>query len=160
MTPADSAAPSGPLQCRLEAVPPLVAGGPVEIRFTLENTTDAAVRVLRWNTPLEGWKGTILKVSFQGFDLPYQGPMFKRGEPGREEYVEIPAGKSVSATVDLSQVYEIKDPGPYQVKVVGGLQDVVTGGEPAPRPLERHQPAALSCGELLLNVPPAGDDPS
>jgi hypothetical protein len=159
MPPADSAAPSQPLECRLEAVPPLVAGGPVKIGFTLRNTTQAPVRVLRWNTPLEGWKGTILQVSFQGFDRPYQGPMFKRGEPGREEYVEIPAGESVSATVDLSQAYEMKDPGPYQVKVVGGLQDVVTGGEPAPRPLEQHQPGALSCGELLLNIPPAGGAP-
>lgn len=149
-----------PLECSLEAVPPLVAGGPVQIRFTLRNTTDAPIQALRWNTPLEGWKGTILQLKFQGFDRPYQGPMFKRGEPGREEYVEIPAGKSVSAVVDLSQVYEMKDPGPYQVKVTGSLQDVVTGNEPAPRPLERHQPAALSCGELLLNVPPAGGPPS
>lgn len=157
MTPA---APSDPLQCRLEAVPPLVAGGPVKIRFTLENTTQAPVQVLRWNTPLEGWKGTIFQVDFQGFDRHYQGPMFKRGEPGREDYVEIPAGKTVSATVDLSEVYDMKDPGPYQVKVVGGLQDVVTGGEPAPRSLEKHQPAVLSCDELPLNVQPAGGAPS
>ena len=132
----------------------------MRIRFVLENTTNAPVRVLRWNTPLEGWKGTIFKVSFQGFDRPYQGPMFKRGEPGREEYVDIPAGKSVAATADFSVAYEMKDPGPYQVKVVGGLQDVVTGGEPAPRPLEQHQPAILSCEELLLNIPPAGNAPS
>jgi hypothetical protein len=152
--------PTTPLECRLEAVPPLAAGGPVKIRFTLENTTNAPIQVLRWNTPLEGWKGTIFKVEFQGFDRPYQGPMFKRGEPGREDYVEIPAGEAVSAVVDLSQVYEMKDAGPYQVKVTGSVQDVVTGGEPAPRPLERHQPAALSCGELLLNVPPTGGAPS
>ncbi|HVR99286.1 MAG TPA: hypothetical protein VMW27_21880, partial [Thermoanaerobaculia bacterium] len=69
------------LECGLEAVPPLVAGGPVSVRFTLTNPGEAPVWVLGWNTPLEGWQGTIFAVSRGGQEIPYQGPMVKRGDP-------------------------------------------------------------------------------
>jgi peptidyl-Lys metalloendopeptidase len=141
-----------PLECRIESIEPLVAGGPAVIRFQLTNPTAAPLWVLRWNTPFEGWRGTIFSVSFRGTELPYQGPMVKRGDPGREEYLEIPARESVSATVDLAEVYDIEAPGEYRVEVEGGLQDVANAAAAVPRPRDRQQPMELRCQGIALDV--------
>lgn len=130
-------ASTDPLECRAEP-----AGG-TRIRFELANRSQAPLRVLTWNTPWEGWKGTILTVAREGEELPYQGPMLKRGDPGREEYAEIAAGGRIEATVDLAEVYDVSRPGPYRVEVTGDLLDVTS--EAVPRPRDRHQPMPLRC---------------
>lgn len=146
------ATPSQPLECRIEPV----AGSPTSIRFSLTNRTAAPLWVLRWNTPLEGWKGTVLTVTANGTEIPYQGPMLKRGDPGREDYVEIAAGESASATVDLSQVYEVGQPGRYEVKVTGSLHDVAKDGAAVPRPRDQHEAMEFRCEGITLDVKAAG----
>jgi hypothetical protein len=135
------AAPPFPsITCRLDAVPPHT------VRFTLINPSPAPLWVLRWNTPLEErWKGTIFTVTSGKKELPYQGPMTKRGDPGREEYVEVPAGGSVSGEADLSQVYEMKARGKYVVKVTGELADVVKDGAEVPRGRDRFVGMKVEC---------------
>ncbi|HKI06563.1 MAG TPA: protease [Thermoanaerobaculia bacterium] len=145
-----------PFDCRLDPVNPLTAGGPVAIRFRLTNRTDAPVWILRWNTPFEGWRGTLFTVSHDGVEIPYQGPMVKRGDPGREEYVEVPAGESTSATVDLSEVYEIRQPGLYEVTVTGALQDVAKDAASVPHSRDQQQAMELRCEGITLDVKAAG----
>jgi hypothetical protein len=147
-----AAAPAQSLECRMEAVHPLVAGGPVALRFRLVNRTDGPLWVLRWNTPVEGWRGTIFTVSFQGTELPYQGPRVKRGDPEREEYVEITPQDSLNVSLDLAEAYDVKQPGRYQVKVTGNLLDVTKAAAAVPRPRDRQQPLALKCEPLTLDV--------
>jgi hypothetical protein len=125
------------LSCRLEAQ------APSSLRFELTNGSGSPLQVLKWNTPLEGWKGTVLRVSRDGEELPYQGPMLKRGDPQGEAYVEIPAGGKVDATVDLAEVYDVSRPGTYKVEADGDLIDVTS--EPVPRPRDRHQGLPLDC---------------
>ena len=147
-----AAAPTQPLECRMEAVHPLVAGGPVALRFRLVNRTAGPLWVLRWNTPVEGWRGTLFTVTFQGTDLPYQGPMVKRGDPGREEYVEITPQDSLNVSLDLAEAYDVKQPGQYEVKVTGNLLDVANEAAAVPRPRDKLQPMALKCEPLTLDV--------
>jgi hypothetical protein len=135
-----NAAPA--LSCRLEV------RAPSSLRFELTNGSGPALRVLKWNTPLEGWKGTILRVTRDGEELQYQGPMLKRGDPQADAYVEIAAGGRADATVDLAEVYDVSRPGTYKVEVDGELIDVTT--EPAPRPRDRHQPMPLDCGAVTF----------
>lgn len=147
MTTAPSTDPPGePLECRAET-----AGG-TRLRFELANRSETALRVLTWNTPWEaGWKGTVLAVFRDGEELPYQGRMTKRGDPGAGDYAEIPAGGRIEATVDLAEVYDVSRPGSYRVEVTGDLQDVTSGD--APRALDAHQPAPLRCGPLTFDLP-------
>lgn len=149
MTPAT---PSQPFDCRFASV----AGSPTSIRFTLANRTAEPLWVLRWNTPLEGWKGTILTVTANGTEIPYQGPMLKRGDPGREDYVEMPPGKPAYATVDLADVYEVSQPGKYEVKVTGNLHDVAKDGADVPRPRDRHEAMELRCEGFMLEIKKPG----
>jgi hypothetical protein len=146
-----------PLECRIEPQSPSKAGGPAEIRFVLTNPSSDPVWFLRWNTPFEGWRGTIFTVTDpDGTEVPYAGPMVKRGDPGREEYVEIPAGGSVDAEVDLANVYDLGKPGRYRLQVTGGLIDLTTDGASVPRTREQHQGADLRCGEVTLEIGPQG----
>jgi hypothetical protein len=132
------------LSCRLEAQ------APTSLRFELANGSGSALWVLKWNTPLEGWKGTVLRVTRDGEELPYQGPMLKRGDPQREAYLEIPAGGKVDATVDLAEVYDVSRPGTYKVEADGDLIDVTA--DAVPRPRDRHQSQPLDCGAVTFKV--------
>jgi hypothetical protein len=143
------------LGCRLESRPPLVAGGPAKLHFELTNRSQAPVWVLRWNTPLEGWRGTILRITRDGRDgeeIPFQGPMFKRGDPAHGDYAEIAAGGRSEATVDLAEVYDLSRPGRDRVEVVGDLVDVTPDGGSVPRPRDLHHPVSLRCEAVDLEI--------
>ena len=147
---ADRAKPE--LVCRLTAPARVTAGGPVEITFTVTNRSAAAVSILRWYTPLEGVRGDIFRVTRGRRGLPYEGPMMKRGDPAAGDYVEIPAGKSVTGTADLSAAYRFRAPGTYRVSFTRGLSDVVRAGARLPRPRDAHRPRKLSCSPIAIEV--------
>jgi hypothetical protein len=142
------------MECQIQPRPPLNAGGPVQIRFALTNPTDETVWVLTWNTPLEKpAMGTVFTLTGPGGEeIPYQGPMAKRGMPVREQYVEIAPGGTAEAVVDLAQVYEFKNPGRYRLQVTGDLFDLTANGNDLPRSTDLYAPVPLRCNEVLLEV--------
>lgn len=149
---ADGAKPD--LVCKLTGRARVGAGERVEITFTLSNRGAAGVSILRWYTPLEGMRGDIFRVTRGGRPVPYDGPLIKRGDPVAADYIEIPAGKSVSGTVDLSTAYGFREPGTYRVVFPRGLSDVVRAGETFPRPREAHRQRKLSCAPIAIEVTP------
>ena len=70
--------------------------------------------------------------------------MLKRGDPGREEYVEITPQDSLNVSLDLAEAYDVKRPGRYLVKVTGSLFDVTKDAAAVPRPRDRQVPMALA----------------
>ena len=114
-------------ECKLRVAEKVTTGRPVRLTFELVNRGSAPVRVLKWNTPLEGWFGSFLEVRRDGVEIPYEGPMVKRGAPAEDDYVRIAPGAKVAATVDLAQVYPAVAPGIYTIAFTGSLHDVVEG---------------------------------
>jgi hypothetical protein len=155
MPSAKSANLSGPLQCTLDSVTPAQAGGPVAVRMRLINRSEQTVWFLRWNTPFEGMRGTVFTLRREGAEIPFQGPMIKRGDPGNAEYVEIQAGESVVGTVDLAEGYDTSKPGRYQAQVTGPIHDVIQGGPLKARTRDQFQPLELRCPMLDFEVRPA-----
>lgn len=143
------------LACRLEALPGAVAGGPVKVRFTLTNRGSRPVRVLEWQTPLEGFWSDVFEVSLAGTKLAYEGPLMKRGDPSAEDYAEIAPGESVTAVVDLAGPYDLRRPGTYRVGFTRGLADVVRDGETAPRGRDAHRRRAIACESIDVVVAPS-----
>lgn len=90
-------------------------GEPVPLTFTLINHAQDPLYVLKWYTPLEGLAGKIFRIRRDGQLLDYQGILAMRGDPGPENYVYLPPGDSVTATVDLAQAYDFAEPGTYTV---------------------------------------------
>jgi hypothetical protein len=134
-----------PLACELSVAPRVAPGEPMLLRFRLTNRTAQPLYVLDWHTPLEGLLSRMLQVSRAGQDIPYQGPMMKRGDPGADDYRAIAPGASVEESIDVGLAYETQAPGRYRIAFAGPLRDVVTSPSEVPRPLDKHQPMAVQC---------------
>jgi hypothetical protein len=107
--------PEPALEAVLELPESLTGGETVPLTFTLINHERDPLYVLKWYTPLEGVAGKIFRVTHNGQGLPYQGILAMRGDPGPENYVLLPPGEPVTATVDLAQDYDFSEPGTYTV---------------------------------------------
>jgi peptidyl-Lys metalloendopeptidase len=88
----------------------------VNVRFTLANQGSSDLLVLKWKTPLAGIDGDLFAVERDGERVLYTGRLVKRAAPRASDYARIPAGESLSATFDLSAVYDMRQPGNYTVR--------------------------------------------
>lgn len=100
----------------------------VAVTFSLTNTTDAAVSVLRWETPLRGISNDLFVVTRDGEPVPYVGRLVKWAAPTDEDYIVIEPGQTVSAVVDLSAVYDMSVTGNYSVRYRSFMQHDATPG--------------------------------
>ena len=91
------------------------AAEPQLLSFTMANDADADITVLKWRTPLEGFRSDMFRVEVDGREVPYLGRVYKRAAPTAEDYVTIPAGGYVTETVDLAESYDIARAGVYRV---------------------------------------------
>ena len=98
------------------------ASDDVHLRLTLANTGDQAAWVLRWQTPVDGVQGDLFAVTRDGEALAYLGPLYKRPAPTRQDYLQIPAGRSLSFDVELTALYDFSQPGEYSVQYRSGMQ--------------------------------------
>lgn len=137
------------LLCRFDATPD-TAGG-VTVRFTLRNPGVHDLHVLRWGSPFEsGWFGPFMTVRTAAGELRYQGAMRKRGDPSAQDYLLLPAGQSVAATVTLNDAFHLPATGALALQAAWRWHDVIRSGTP-PRPRERHQGQDQDCGSFTLS---------
>ncbi|NND92303.1 MAG: hypothetical protein HKN42_15700 [Granulosicoccus sp.] len=88
------------------------------IVFYVANDSDSPMQMLIWNTPFEKiLSAEIFSVILDGTPLIYQGRVLKRSSPQPEDYLTVPAGERLSATVDLSMYYDMRKPGIYTVSL-------------------------------------------
>lgn len=106
------------LEAILEIPATLPSGEEVNLRFTLVNSTDTRLYVLKWYTPLEGLAGKIFAVERDGEVIPYEGIMAYRVTPSSEAYVALDVGESVSAEVDLAAAYDFSKAGEYTIEFI------------------------------------------
>lgn len=84
----------------------------VDVSYT--NETTLAIKVLRWNTALEGAiNDDFLTIHHAGKELFYTGRKFKRGTPSASDYAVIQPGKTTTITVDVSDGYSLHSQGVY-----------------------------------------------
>ncbi|MGQ7846235.1 hypothetical protein ACUNV4_17255 [Granulosicoccus sp. 3-233] len=103
--------------------------GPPPIVFHVSNHASQAVDILTWNTPLEKeLSADVFVVVRDGKTMEYLGRMVKRGSPQPHDYVTVPAGGRVDATVDIGQYYDMSEPGDYSISyrpyLVDGLMQL------------------------------------
>jgi len=142
---AEGATAGATLQCALSVAPRLKVGEPVNVTFRLTNPTAQPLYVLNWHTPLEGLLSNCLEITRAGTELPYQGPMFKRGDPDAEEYVTIAPGASVENTIEAQLAYDFSQPGTYRIAFRGPLRDATSKQAEVPRPLAQHRELPVQC---------------
>jgi len=137
------------IECRMQIPDQVRIGSPVPLTFELVSRSRHSLRILTWNTPLEGWFGRYLRVTADGTEIPYRGPQVKRGAADPGDYVILRPGKRLRAVVDLTQVYALSAPGRYQVAFDGRLHDVTQN-----QPGAERTPQQLSCPDVAVTVRP------
>jgi hypothetical protein len=142
------------LRCSVEAPPRVAAGHAVVLRFTLTNPGPAALQVLKWNTPFEGWwLAPFVEVRRDGRPVPYRGPMVRRAEPRPESYLRLEAHGSASAEIELAPAFEVSVPGRYRVQPKLHIVDLhVAHAGPVERPRAEHQGVDVACPAVQFEV--------
>lgn len=108
---------AGPVSTEIEPVQPFLKSTQnVDVVFSMTNTSDRPVSVLRWNTPFDGIEGNLFEVARNGELVPYLGIEYKRGVPQRSDFMILSPGETVSALVELSGSYEMSYGGEYVVR--------------------------------------------
>ncbi|NUN50156.1 MAG: hypothetical protein HUU15_15115 [Candidatus Brocadiae bacterium] len=144
-----------PLKCRIHGPPEIKAGSMLPVTFTIANPSEQDVRILNWQTPLEGslTAGTFV-ITRDGAPVQYVGEMVKRGAPTPDDYVTIPAGASSGQTTDLARGYGPFLPGVHKIRFVGRLFDVATPDVLIPRTGGLQEELEIASGEMTVRVKP------
>jgi len=117
-----AAASARGLEARIDPVADKSAIGTGQVQYSITNTGSESVLVLRWQTALNGVDDNLFSVSRDGSRSTYVGKHFKRGLPMPEDYIEIAAGETKRAIVDLTTYYDMRQAGQYTVAVDTDLQ--------------------------------------
>lgn len=104
------------LTAQLEVPEHLPIGEDVRIIFTLTNTSDTPLYILKWYTPLEGIVGEIFQVTYEGKPIPYKGILAYRDSPLPEDYFLLHPNESIKAFMHFGPSYDFTKPGRYEIK--------------------------------------------
>lgn len=135
---AAAAGPAG-LDVRVDPILEKSAAGTGQVRYTLTNSGDNEVLVLRWQTALEGVNEDVFRVQLGSKAVTYIGRHYKRGTPQAADYIVLGAGETRSAVVDLTAYYDMREAGQYAVEVDVELDNAFRED---PRGLEKVAPLA------------------
>ena len=141
------------LNCRFHAE--AGADGQVTLKFTLRNTGNRELHLLRWGSPFEGgWLGPFVQASTPQGELPFQGAMRKRADPSAQDYLLLKPRETLKAELRLADAYAWPpaaggSAGPLKLKASWRWHDVMADGKP-PRPRSRHEGMDQHCGEITL----------
>lgn len=144
-----------PLECSLSVPAAVGAGQAVPLRLRLRNPGLAPLQVLGWGTPFEGWFAPFVRVWRDDTELSYRGPSLKRGDPERDDYLRLGAGRARVAVVDLREAFDLGRSGRYRVEPQITLHDVfVAGAARPPRPRALHAGQPLACAGREFEIRP------
>ena len=140
----------------LEVPPQMSSGESTQLKFTLVNESDIRLYLLRWYTPLEGIAGEIFAVKRDGRLLPYRGLLASRMPPTPDDYVVLEAGASVSVAVDLSEGYDLSEPGKYTVKFLSPrISHIARSEAEMASTMDELGPVQIPCHEITFKLPRA-----
>ncbi len=142
------------LRCQLALPAQASLGQPLLLKLTLTNTGAQPLQVLTWGTPFDGWFAPYVAVRHEGRELPYRGPIVKRGEPLNDDFMRLAPGRSRSASVNLAEAFELNQPGRYELVPRIVLHDVTVAPKWVPRLRAQFQPQPLNCPSLHFRIVP------
>uniref|UniRef100_A0A1X7TZE1 Lysine-specific metallo-endopeptidase domain-containing protein n=1 Tax=Amphimedon queenslandica TaxID=400682 RepID=A0A1X7TZE1_AMPQE len=94
----------------------------VACSFEFTNNANEDLYLLKRNTPLEGLRSQFVSVSLDGRPLKYEGMYVRRLPPTKKNFVLLEAGESISATVQITDIFSIDTDGLYTVQYSRPLQ--------------------------------------
>ena len=98
----------------------------VACSFEFTNVADEDYYILTSDTPLEGVDSPFIAVYHEGHRIEYEGILGFRLPPTKENFLLLKAGQSVSATVQISDVFTFSTDGIYNIRYNKPLQFVTS----------------------------------
>ena len=96
----------------------------VACTFEFTNNGNEDYYLLKYNTPLEGPFSPFVTVSLEGRPLQYKGILATRIPPTKESFVLLKAGQSISATIQITDIFSFTRDGLYTIRYDKPLQYV------------------------------------
>ena len=87
----------------------------LSVTVTLTNVSGHAVKLLKWETPVNGLEEPLFSVTRDGVAVDYIGLHAKRAAPTEADYLTLAAGESLTRTVSLAGVYDLSQSGNYSL---------------------------------------------
>jgi hypothetical protein len=141
------------LSATLEMASHLPDNEAVVLKFTLTNSSDVHLYVLKWYTPFEGIGGEIFRVERDGHVVPYGGILAMRGDPTPEAYIKLAAGQSASAEVDLAAAFDFSQPGEYTIEFLSPrISHVARSEAEMARSVDDLGPVAIPSNAVTVNI--------
>ncbi|HWM91315.1 MAG TPA: M35 family metallo-endopeptidase [Thermoanaerobaculia bacterium] len=97
------------------------------VRVTLRNESAEDLYVPYWQTALRGVHSNLFDIRVNGKPVAYVGRLYKWATPQAEDYVRIPAGRELTAEVDLSRYYDMSRTGEHSIRYRVPVQDALRG---------------------------------
>ena len=94
----------------------------VACSFEFTNNANEDLYLLKRNTPLEGLRSQFVSVSLDGRPLEYEGIYVRRLPPTKKAFVLLKAGESISASVQITDIFSIDTDGLYTIQYSRPLQ--------------------------------------
>ena len=88
----------------------------VACSFEFTNVADEDYYILTSDTPLEGVDSPFIAVYHEGHRIEYEGILGFRLPPTKEDFLLLKAGQSISATVQISDVFTFSTDGIYNIR--------------------------------------------
>jgi hypothetical protein len=127
-----------------------VAGEGANLIFELTNHTKKDLHILKWNTPLEGWKSDCLHVLKNGKTVAYDGRLVKRGQPKPQDFLVLKKGESINKKVNIGEVYNMANAG--RVTVDYKPENLVFFQNPPTQEFLMSAPALKKSGKAIKVV--------
>ncbi|MEC5161049.1 MULTISPECIES: M35 family metallo-endopeptidase [unclassified Janthinobacterium] len=124
----------------------------VVVRVTMTNTSAAPQYVLKWHTPFAAIEESLFDVTRDGVQVPYEGKHVKRAAPTSADYFVLQPGKSHTATVELSSLYNMSVTGNYSIRFATKSYSLFSKGEARERAGDDKQADTLQSEPLAVWV--------
>lgn len=93
------------------------------IIINIANNTEKSIKVLKWNTPLEGTlRADMFNVSIDNKKVSYVGIKVKRGAPTEEDYIIFQPKETKTINLDISNYYKMDSSGIYAISYKGSVE--------------------------------------
>ena len=132
----------------------------VACSFVFTNNGKEDLYLLKYETPIEGLFSPFIDVSLHGSEpIPYQGIIAYRLPPTKDDFVLLKVGKSVSASVQITDVFNIDTDGLYNIRYSKPLEyltvdDMILESMDELKELTLHESVYVSLEDTQLLVKP------
>ena len=87
----------------------------VTVNVTISNSSNGALRLLKWYTPFEDFEEPLFEITRDGVPVEYIGAHYKRPQPEDKDFIILKSGESFTRSVNLADYYDLSVSGSYIV---------------------------------------------